>query len=221
MIFIADLIACSTCFGHHYAHHQELESVIQVVAACGIWCFCIQVVGMVWSWGLCVRFAGFCCCSSPQTGPCWTSNRICNKNHLLHLDGILFPHINDDSRLKSHQKYCFVCLFVSLSGYRDIYRFFTFLLTPCSRVLLEKLIVSQLLKKSTAFYGTRRFIAALAIARYLYLSWNRSAQSTRTPPPPLPSCFLKIRFNIILPSTPFLYKPKENISCKSNVNWQE
>jgi hypothetical protein len=23
-IFIADLIACSTCFGHVYAHHQEL-----------------------------------------------------------------------------------------------------------------------------------------------------------------------------------------------------
>jgi len=37
-IFIADLIACSTCFGHHYAHHQELESIIQVVAAYGIWC---------------------------------------------------------------------------------------------------------------------------------------------------------------------------------------
>ena len=31
MIFIADLIACSTCFGYHYAHHQELESIIQVV----------------------------------------------------------------------------------------------------------------------------------------------------------------------------------------------
>ena len=29
MIFIADLIACSTCFGHHYAHHQELESIIK------------------------------------------------------------------------------------------------------------------------------------------------------------------------------------------------
>ena len=27
-VFIADLIACSTCFGHHYAHHQELESII-------------------------------------------------------------------------------------------------------------------------------------------------------------------------------------------------
>ena len=28
-VFIADLIACSTCFGQHYAHHQELKSIIQ------------------------------------------------------------------------------------------------------------------------------------------------------------------------------------------------
>jgi len=28
-VFIADLIVCSTCFGHHYAHHQELKSIIQ------------------------------------------------------------------------------------------------------------------------------------------------------------------------------------------------
>ena len=28
-VFIADLIACSTCFGHHYAHHQELKSIMQ------------------------------------------------------------------------------------------------------------------------------------------------------------------------------------------------
>ena len=28
-VFIADLIACSTCFGHNYAHHQELRSIIQ------------------------------------------------------------------------------------------------------------------------------------------------------------------------------------------------
>ena len=64
-----------------------------------------QVVGMVWSWGLCVRFAG-CCCRNhlyntlellmmgimvPET--CWANNKICNKNHLLHLVGILFPHI--------------------------------------------------------------------------------------------------------------------------------
>ena len=28
-VFIGDLIACSTFFGHHYAHHQELKSIIQ------------------------------------------------------------------------------------------------------------------------------------------------------------------------------------------------
>ena len=33
-----------------------------VVAACGISCCGFQVAGLVWSWGLCVRFSG--CCSS-------------------------------------------------------------------------------------------------------------------------------------------------------------
>ena len=28
-VFIADLIACSTYFGHHYAHHQDLKIIIQ------------------------------------------------------------------------------------------------------------------------------------------------------------------------------------------------
>jgi len=37
----------------------------------------------------------------PET--CWASNEICNKKPLLHLVGILFPHINDDARSKSHQ----------------------------------------------------------------------------------------------------------------------
>ena len=41
-VFIADLIACSTCFGHHYAHHQELKSIIQwllpVVFKLLVWC---------------------------------------------------------------------------------------------------------------------------------------------------------------------------------------
>jgi len=56
MIFITDLIACSTCFGYDYAHRQELGSIIWVVAACGTWCFGLQVVGLVWSCRLCVRF---------------------------------------------------------------------------------------------------------------------------------------------------------------------
>ena len=45
--FIADLTACSTCLWHHYAHHQELKSIIQwllpvvfraVVFKLFVWC---------------------------------------------------------------------------------------------------------------------------------------------------------------------------------------
>jgi len=36
----------------------------------------------------------------------------------------------------------------------------TYLLTPSSRVLLEKLTYSQLVKKFPSFYGTQRFISA-------------------------------------------------------------
>jgi hypothetical protein len=46
----------------------------------------------------------------------------------------------------------------------------TYLLTPWSRVLLEKLTGLQLVKKFPAFYGTRMFITALTSARYLSLS---------------------------------------------------
>jgi hypothetical protein len=37
----------------------------------------------------------------PET--CWASSKICNKNHMLHLVGILFPHNIDDARSKPHQ----------------------------------------------------------------------------------------------------------------------
>ena len=45
-----------------------------------------------------------------------------------------------------------------------------YLLTPWSRVLLEKLASLQLVKKFPAFYGTRRFLTALTSARHLSLS---------------------------------------------------
>ena len=48
--FVADLIACSTCFGHHYAHHQELKSIIQ---------WLLPVVFRAVVFKLCVRFAGY------------------------------------------------------------------------------------------------------------------------------------------------------------------
>jgi len=72
----------------------------------------------------------------------------------------------------------------------------TNLLTPWSRVLLEKLTGFQLVKNFRAFYGTRRFITAFVSARHLSLSWASSIQSIPT------SYFLKIHFNIIFPSKP-------------------
>ena len=99
MIFIADLTACSTCFGHHYAHHQELESIIQVVAACHIWCLVFKLSVWCGAEG-CVSGLRAVALMVPET--CCASNKICNKNHLLHLVGILFPHINDDARSKPY-----------------------------------------------------------------------------------------------------------------------
>jgi hypothetical protein len=46
----------------------------------------------------------------------------------------------------------------------------TYLFTPWSTVLLEMLIVSQLVKKFSAIYGTRKFIQIFTNARHLSLS---------------------------------------------------
>ena len=43
--FIADLIACSTCCGHHYAHHQELRSY---TGGCCLWYLALWFTGS-WS----------------------------------------------------------------------------------------------------------------------------------------------------------------------------
>jgi len=46
----------------------------------------------------------------------------------------------------------------------------TYLLTPWSKVLLEKLTNLQLVKKFPEFYGTRSFITEFTNARHLSLS---------------------------------------------------
>ena len=56
-VFIADLIACSTCFAHHYAQHQELKSIIQ---------WLLPVVFRAVVFKLLVWCGG--CCSNLQTG---------------------------------------------------------------------------------------------------------------------------------------------------------
>jgi len=53
-----------------------------------------------------------------------------------------------------------------------------YLLTPWSRVLLEKLTGLQVVNKFPAFYGTRRFVTAFTSARHLSLSSASLIQST-------------------------------------------
>ena len=48
-VFIADLTACSTCFGHHYAHHQELKCIIQWLLTVVFRAVVFKVAGLVWS----------------------------------------------------------------------------------------------------------------------------------------------------------------------------
>ena len=75
-VFIADPIVCSTCFGHHHAHHQELKSIIQWLLRV---VFCAVVFSSSWS-GVELRV-------------------------MRPVRRVLFPHINDDARSKSHQTY--------------------------------------------------------------------------------------------------------------------
>ena len=46
----------------------------------------------------------------------------------------------------------------------------TYILTPLSKVLLEKLTYSQLVKKFPAFYRTRRFLTTFTSVHHLSLS---------------------------------------------------
>jgi len=61
-------------------------------------------------------------------------------------------------------------------------------LTPWSRVLLEKLTGFQIIKKFPAFYGTRMFITVFTSSRHMSLSWVSSIQSI----PPHPTSWRSI-----------------------------
>jgi hypothetical protein len=53
----------------------------------------------------------------------------------------------------------------------------TYLLTPWSRALLEKLTSFQLVKKFPAFYGTQKFITVVTSSCHMSHSWSSSIQS--------------------------------------------
>jgi len=56
----------------------------------------------------------------------------------------------------------------TVNNYIDLLTYLlTYVLTPWSRVLLEKLTGLHLVKKFPAFYGTQRFITTFTSARHL------------------------------------------------------
>ena len=59
MHFIA-LVICSTCFGHFYVHHQELETICVLLPprVCRAWL--LVVGGQVQGSGVCVQEEGCC-----------------------------------------------------------------------------------------------------------------------------------------------------------------
>ena len=77
----------------------------------------------------------------------------------------------------------------------------TYLLTPCCRVLLEKLTGLQLVKKFPSFHGTRRFITTLTSVSHLSLSWASPIQSIYSHPTSWRSILiLSIHLHLGLPS---------------------
>jgi len=64
---------------------------------------------------------------------------------------------------------------------KNVWRYTIIPLTPWIRVLLEKLIVTQLIKKFFVFWETRRSIITFTRAHHWSLSWGRCIQSTNSP----------------------------------------
>ena len=86
-VFIADLIACSTCFRHHYAHHQELKSIIQwllpvlfraVVFKLLVWCGAEGYVSGFQDacWFVCWKFIIYCSCNISYYVPTYTREEV-------------------------------------------------------------------------------------------------------------------------------------------------
>ena len=81
----------------------------------------------------------------------------------------------------------------------------SYLLTPWSRVLVEKLTGFQLVKKFPVFYGTRKFITAFASARHLCLSFLQVTFTDDS---------RKIRFFAIPYAVPFLTQRAIRTLCR-------
>ena len=103
-----------------------------------------------------------------------------------------------------------------------------YLLTPWSRVLLEKLTGSQLIMKFPTFYGTRKFITAFTRPRHLNLSkYQWTFREDLLAPRPTPkledhsvSAVRDCLFNLFAATLhiwrPFLHPQTEEVPCRGD-----
>jgi hypothetical protein len=104
----------------------------------------------------------------------------------------------------------------------QFFKFADYLLTPWSRVLLEKLIGSQLVKKFPALYGTGRIITAFTRARHPALSWATQTQSILSHPASWRSILvLSFHLHLCLPSgsIPQVSPPKPCIELYASAQY--
>ena len=75
VIFELPCIICSTCFGHFYAHHQELETICVLLPpmVCSAWLLVFG--GQVQSSRQCIQEEG--CCVTAVVYGSWISNPCC------------------------------------------------------------------------------------------------------------------------------------------------
>jgi hypothetical protein len=93
-------------------------------------------------------------------------------------------------------------------------------LTSRSKVL-EKLVVTQLVKKFPTFYETRRFITVFTRARHWSLSRARSTQSTLSHPTSLRSILISSHLRPCLPRGlfPSCFLGTLNLHCHINLDF--
>jgi len=112
-----------------------------------------------------LNFTSYCYRRHRGSCPVWQgyTNFPKLRNH------IKFLSVTSLKRSKPHTEYPQILGPVYLAT--KLFSPLTYLFTPWSRLLLEKLTGFQLVKKFPAFYGTRRLITAFTSVRHLPLSW--------------------------------------------------
>ena len=135
--FIAKLIVCSTCFGHRYAHHQELKSIIQVVAACGT----PSTTGSNHLYNtLELLMMGIVV---PET--CWANNKVCNKEPSVASSWPFYFHILMTMHSQTHIKFVCVCVYIYIYIYIYIYMYVCICIQPHLHMACTIQIVAEFL----------------------------------------------------------------------------